>query len=86
MLMVNQDMLVNPTTFETFNKLGYEGVHAIGEVWAEILWVVSQKLIKNTDTQMTCILPLLSKTGLFHMAISTIPIWQDLLFPSTGTL
>ena len=46
-LMVNQDAVVNPTTFETLNKPGYEGVHAIGEIWAKILWVVSQKLINK---------------------------------------
>jgi hypothetical protein len=28
---------------------GYWGVHAIGEVWAEILWVVSQRLISLGD-------------------------------------
>ncbi|KXN82990.1 Extracellular metalloproteinase NpIII [Leucoagaricus sp. SymC.cos] len=36
---------VNPSTYKTLDKPGYWGVHAIGEVWAEILWVVSQKLI-----------------------------------------
>ncbi|KAH9849143.1 Fungalysin metallopeptidase-domain-containing protein [Lenzites betulinus] len=38
---------INPSTYETLNKPGYWGVHAIGEVWAEILWVVSQKLIEK---------------------------------------
>ncbi|OCH85090.1 hypothetical protein OBBRIDRAFT_763453, partial [Obba rivulosa] len=36
---------VNPSTYKTLDKPGYWGVHAIGEVWAEILWVVSQRLI-----------------------------------------
>ena len=45
--MVNQDEEVNPSTYKTLDKPGYWGVHAIGEVWAEILWVVSQKLIKK---------------------------------------
>jgi extracellular elastinolytic metalloproteinase len=35
----------NPSTYKTLDKPGYWGVHAIGEVWAEILWVVEQKLI-----------------------------------------
>jgi len=36
---------VNPSTYKILDKPGYWGVHDIGEVWAEILWVVSQKLI-----------------------------------------
>jgi extracellular elastinolytic metalloproteinase len=36
---------INPSTYKTLDKPGYWGVHAIGEVWAEILWVVSQRLI-----------------------------------------
>ncbi|KAF9492360.1 extracellular elastinolytic metallo proteinase [Pleurotus eryngii] len=36
---------VNPSTYKTLDKPGYWGVHAIGEVWAEILWVVSNGLI-----------------------------------------
>jgi len=39
------DSTVNPSTYKTLDKPGYWGVHAIGEVWAELLWVVSQKLI-----------------------------------------
>ncbi|KAI0667448.1 Fungalysin metallopeptidase-domain-containing protein [Trametes maxima] len=38
---------VNPSTYQTLDKPGYWGVHAIGEVWAQILWVVSQKLIEK---------------------------------------
>lgn len=38
---------VNPSTYKTLDKPGYWGVHAIGEVWAEILWVVSYKLIEK---------------------------------------
>ncbi|TRM66732.1 Fungalysin metallopeptidase-domain-containing protein [Schizophyllum amplum] len=36
---------VNPSTYKTLDKPGYWGVHAIGEVWAEILFVVQQRLI-----------------------------------------
>ncbi|CAL1702728.1 unnamed protein product [Somion occarium] len=38
---------VNPSTYKTLDKPGYWGVHAIGEVWAQILWVVSQRLIQK---------------------------------------
>jgi len=38
---------VNPSTYKTLDKPGYWGVHAIGEVWAQILWLVSNRLIKN---------------------------------------
>ncbi|KAJ7764834.1 Fungalysin metallopeptidase-domain-containing protein [Mycena metata] len=44
---------INPSTYKTLDKPGYFGVHAIGEVWAQILWVVSQGLIEKhgfTDT------------------------------------
>jgi len=36
---------INPSTYKTLDKPQYWGVHAIGEVWAEILWVVAQRLI-----------------------------------------
>ena len=36
---------INPSTYKTLDKPGYGGVHAIGEVWAQMLWVVSQRLI-----------------------------------------
>lgn len=42
-----QNITVNPSTYKTLDKPGYWGVHAIGEVWAEILWVIEQKLIKK---------------------------------------
>jgi extracellular elastinolytic metalloproteinase len=38
---------VNPSTYKTLDNPGYWGVHAIGEVWAEILWTVSQGLIEK---------------------------------------
>lgn len=44
--MASQNETVNPSVYKTLDKPGYWGVHAIGEVWAEILWVVSQRLIK----------------------------------------
>ena len=45
--MVDQDEQVSLSTYKTLDKSGYWGVHAIEEVWAQFLWVVSQKLIKK---------------------------------------
>jgi len=36
---------INPSTYKTLDSPGYWGVHAIGEVWAEMLWITSQRLI-----------------------------------------
>jgi extracellular elastinolytic metalloproteinase len=41
------DKSINPSTYKTLDGPQYWGVHAIGEVWAEILWVVAQRLIKK---------------------------------------
>jgi extracellular elastinolytic metalloproteinase len=38
---------VNPSTYKTLDRPGYWGVHAIGEVWAEILFVLTQRLIEK---------------------------------------
>jgi len=43
--LYSTDETINPSTYKTLDKPGYWGVHAIGEVWAQILWVVSQNLI-----------------------------------------
>lgn len=40
-----QNETINPSMYKTLDKPGYWGVHAIGEVWAEMLWVVAQRLI-----------------------------------------
>ena len=40
-------MAINPSEYKTLDKPGYWGVHAIGEVWAQMLWVVSQRLIEK---------------------------------------
>lgn len=37
----------NPSTYKTLDRPGYWGVHAIGEVWAEILFVLNQRLIEK---------------------------------------
>jgi len=41
------DDKINPSTYKTLDKPSYWGVHAIGEVWAEILWVVLHGLIEE---------------------------------------
>ncbi|CAE6530047.1 unnamed protein product [Rhizoctonia solani] len=51
------NMSVNPSTYETLNQLGYIGFHAMGEVWAEILWVVSQRLVEKHGYSQTLFPP-----------------------------
>jgi extracellular elastinolytic metalloproteinase len=57
------DIKVNPSTYKTLDKPGYWGVHAIGEVWAEILWVVSNKLIEKYGFSDTLFPPLIEEDG-----------------------
>lgn len=45
------DDKVNPETYETLDKPGYWGVHAIGEVWAEMLFTVAEGLIAKHGFQ-----------------------------------
>lgn len=41
------DMKVNPSTYKILDKSGYFGVHAIGEVWAEFLFTLSQRMVEK---------------------------------------
>ncbi|KIJ05943.1 hypothetical protein PAXINDRAFT_20833, partial [Paxillus involutus ATCC 200175] len=50
------DTTVN-LTYKTLDMPGYWGVHAIGEIWAEMLWVVQQRLIATYSFSDT-LLPL----------------------------
>lgn len=43
--LYSKNVTINPSMYKTLDKPGYWEVHAIGEVWAEILWVVGQKII-----------------------------------------
>ncbi|CEL60219.1 Extracellular metalloproteinase 5 OS=Trichophyton rubrum GN=MEP5 PE=1 SV=1 [Rhizoctonia solani AG-1 IB] len=43
--LYSTNITVNPFTYKSLDEPRYLGVHAIGEVWAEILWVVSQRLV-----------------------------------------
>ncbi|KAF8646606.1 hypothetical protein AX16_007174 [Volvariella volvacea WC 439] len=70
------DEAVNPSTYKTLDKPGYWGVHAIGEVWAEILWVVEQELIAKHGWSSTLYPPLPNEDG-------TVP-YGDFYRPSAG--
>lgn len=59
----SQDEDVDPSTYKTLDKPGYWGVHGIGKVWAEILWVVSQGLIEKHGFSDTLFPPSRSRTG-----------------------
>ncbi|KAH8827182.1 Fungalysin metallopeptidase-domain-containing protein [Flagelloscypha sp. PMI_526] len=54
---------INPSTYKTLDKPGYWGVHAIGEVWAQILWVVQQGLIAKHGFSDTLYPPLAYENG-----------------------
>ncbi|KAG9312510.1 Fungalysin metallopeptidase-domain-containing protein [Chiua virens] len=54
---------INPSTYETLDKPGYWGVHAIGEVWAEMLWVVQQRFIAKHGFSETLFPPVLDADG-----------------------
>ncbi|GBE85615.1 Extracellular metalloproteinase MEP [Sparassis crispa] len=54
---------INPSTYQTLDKPGYWGVHAIGEVHAEILWVVSQRLISKYGFIDTLFPPMPQENG-----------------------
>ncbi|KAF8834436.1 hypothetical protein BDN67DRAFT_976043 [Paxillus ammoniavirescens] len=57
------DNMVNPSTYKTLNKPGYWGVHAIGEVWAEMLWVIQQRLIGTHSFSETLLPPTPNANG-----------------------
>ncbi|KAG8844046.1 Fungalysin/Thermolysin Extracellular metalloproteinase 5 [Tulasnella sp. 330] len=68
------DETVNPSMYKTLDGPGYWGVHAIGEVWAEILWVVEQRLIAVHGFSETLFPPVdPSVENDFYRANSTIP-------------
>jgi len=65
---------VNPSMYKTLDGPGYWGVHAIGEVWAEILWVVEQRLIDVHGFSETLFPPVnVTASNDFYRANSTIP-------------
>lgn len=49
---------INPSSYKTLDKPGYWGVHAIGEVHAEILYVVEEALVKKHGFSKTLFPPL----------------------------
>ena len=62
----------NPSTYKTLDKPGYWGVHAIGEVWAEILFVMSQRLVEKYGFSKTLFPPTdLAKPNDYYTQTST---------------
>ncbi|KAK4701068.1 extracellular elastinolytic metalloproteinase, partial [Phenoliferia sp. Uapishka_3] len=53
----SRNMTVNPSTYKTLDKPGYWGVHAIGEVWAEILFETAELLIDEHGFEKTLFPP-----------------------------
>jgi extracellular elastinolytic metalloproteinase len=49
--------IINPSSYKTLDKPGYWGVHAIGEVWAELLFVMSQRLVEKYGFSTTLFPP-----------------------------
>jgi extracellular elastinolytic metalloproteinase len=57
------DTSINPSTYKTLDKPGYWGVHAVGEVWAQILWVVQQRFIAKHGFSETLFPPVPDADG-----------------------
>ncbi|KAG6372553.1 extracellular elastinolytic metallo proteinase [Boletus reticuloceps] len=57
------DTEINPSMYDTLDKPGYWGVHAIGEVWAEMLWVVQQRFIAKYGFSETLFPPVPDADG-----------------------
>ncbi|KAM0746933.1 hypothetical protein T439DRAFT_329204 [Meredithblackwellia eburnea MCA 4105] len=58
----SRNMTVNPSTYKTLDKPGYWGVHAIGEVWAEILFEAAELLIDEHGFQSSLFPPPVNST------------------------
>ncbi|KAL8280180.1 hypothetical protein RQP46_007510 [Phenoliferia psychrophenolica] len=58
----SRNMTVNPSTYKTLDKPGYWGVHAIGEVWAEILFETAELLIDEHGFEKTLFPPAVNST------------------------
>ncbi|KAL0959158.1 hypothetical protein HGRIS_014444 [Hohenbuehelia grisea] len=43
--LYSRNNTTNPTTYKTLDTPAYKEVHAMGEVWAEMLWVLEQDLV-----------------------------------------
>ncbi|KAF7760739.1 hypothetical protein Agabi119p4_10148 [Agaricus bisporus var. burnettii] len=80
----SMDEDVNPSTYKTLDKPGYWGVHAIGEVWAEMLWVVSQGLIKKHGFSDTLFPPAPGPDGVVPRDHHFWRQDKDLLVPKHG--
>ncbi|KAK2464973.1 hypothetical protein APHAL10511_003049 [Amanita phalloides] len=54
---------VNPSHYKTLDEPGRWGVHAMGEIWAEMLWVVTHDMIKEHGYSDTLYPPLPLEDG-----------------------
>ncbi|RXK40919.1 extracellular elastinolytic metalloproteinase [Tremella mesenterica] len=55
--MYASNATTNPSTYKTLDSPGYWGVHAIGEVWAEFLFVMAQHLVEKYGFSKTLFPP-----------------------------
>ena len=55
--MYSSNSTTNPSTYKTLDRPGYWGVHAIGEVWAEFLFVMTQRLVEKYGFSSTLFPP-----------------------------
>ncbi|GAA5991984.1 hypothetical protein JCM10908_000683 [Rhodotorula pacifica] len=58
----SRNMTENPSTYKYLDKPGYWGVHAIGEVWAEMLFEMAENLIDVHGFHPTLFPPPLNST------------------------
>ncbi|KAH8920321.1 peptidase M36, partial [Atractiella rhizophila] len=61
----SRNMTVNPETYKVLDGPGYWGVHAIGEVWAEMLYEVAELLIPKHGFSKTLFPPALAHNASF---------------------
>ncbi|GAA6061038.1 hypothetical protein JCM10212_004612 [Sporobolomyces blumeae] len=58
----SRNLTVNPDTYKSLDKSGYWGVHAIGEVWAEMLFELAENLIDEHGFHPTLFPPAVNST------------------------
>jgi len=60
------NMTVNPSTYKTLDGPGYWGVHAIGEVYAEMMFEVAEALIAKHGWTKSLFPPAANETSALH--------------------
>ncbi|GAA5889905.1 hypothetical protein JCM5296_003645 [Sporobolomyces johnsonii] len=58
----SRNLTVNPDTYKSLDKGGYWGVHAIGEVWAEMLFELAENLMDKHGMHPTLFPPPVNRT------------------------